>query len=71
MPLIFVPYLLLADCWAAGSLGKLAGRSRHFAVAAVGPVLFYFPRAGLKVLYMLKYHSERGTNLNRSGPASC
>ena len=63
MPVIFVPFLLLADWWAAGSAWKLAGRVFSLAVGALGPFLVYVPAAGWGVLTLFKYHSERGTNL--------
>ena len=63
MPLFFVPFLLLADVWAAGSLWRFVGRVLALAVGAVGPFLVHIPSAGWGLFKLFQYHSERGTHM--------
>jgi hypothetical protein len=63
MPVVFVPFLLLADLRAIGCSRPLAWRLLLLCVGAVGPFLIYVPSAGWGVLGLFKYHSERGINI--------
>ncbi len=63
VPVVFVPFLLLADVWGSGSVLKFAGRFLALAVGVLVPFLVYVPSAGWGVLKLFQYHSERGTNL--------
>ncbi len=63
VPVIFVPFLLLADVWASGSVLRFAGRFLALAVGTLVPFLVYIPSAGWGVATLFQYHSERGTHL--------
>jgi hypothetical protein len=63
MPVVFVPFLLLADWWAVGSVRRLAGRVLLLMIGAVGPFLIQMSSAGWSVLRLFKYHSERGIHM--------
>lgn len=63
MPLVFVPFLLLADLWWTRSFWRLAARVGALAISGVGPFLIYAPAAGRGILWPYTYHSERGTHL--------
>ncbi len=72
IPVIFVPYLLLADLWAAGSVWRFLSRVLALAHTAVVPFLVYAPTAGRSVLRLFQYHAERtASTLTRCGAASC
>jgi hypothetical protein len=63
MPVIFVPFLLLADAWAVASAWRLAGRILALAVGVLVPFLAHLPSAGWSVLRLFRYHGERGIHL--------
>jgi hypothetical protein len=63
MPVVFVPFLVLADLRAIGCSRRLAWRLVLLSVAAAGPFLVYLPSAGWGVFALFKYHSERGVNV--------
>jgi hypothetical protein len=63
MPVIFVPFLLLADVWAAGSAWRFSGRVLALAVGAAGPFLVHIPSAAWDVFQPFQYHSERGIQM--------
>ncbi|HTU25910.1 MAG TPA: hypothetical protein VMF30_10965 [Pirellulales bacterium] len=63
MPVVFVPFLLLAD-WRAGlGWGQLATRVAVLTAAAAGPFLLHYALAGPGVFELFRYHGERGINI--------
>ncbi|HEX4142367.1 MAG TPA: hypothetical protein VHY91_02360 [Pirellulales bacterium] len=63
MPIVLVPFLLLADAWAAGSARSFVGRIVALVVGAVGPFLVHLPSAGWSVFLLFRYHAERGVHM--------
>jgi len=63
MPVIFVPFLLLADWWAAGSGWRFAGRFLALTVGVAGPFLVHLLSAGWGVFALFQYHGQRGIHL--------
>jgi hypothetical protein len=63
MPLVFVPFLLLADLRVVGGSRQMAWRVLLLSLGALGPFLIYVPSAGWGVLGLFQYHAERGINL--------
>ncbi|HEX4142368.1 MAG TPA: hypothetical protein VHY91_02365 [Pirellulales bacterium] len=62
-PVVLVPFLLLAEVWAAGGAVRLAGRVLSLAAGAVGPFLVHMTSAGGGVFKVFQFHAERGTHL--------
>lgn len=63
VPVVFVPFLLMADLRAIGFSRPLAWRVLLLAIGALGPFLIYAPSAGWGVMGLFRYHGERGINL--------
>ncbi|HEX4142369.1 MAG TPA: hypothetical protein VHY91_02370 [Pirellulales bacterium] len=62
-PVVFVPYLLLAEVWAAGSTARLVGRVLSLAAGAAGPFLVHMPSAGWGVFKVFQFHAQRDIHL--------
>ena len=58
IPILFAPFLILADLWAVRSRGKIARRAAALA-AGLGPFAIQACVSGPAVLYLFQYHCER------------
>ena len=63
IPLVMVPFLLLADFQALGLGRQLLSRVATMLIAALGPFLSYAHVASTGILSMFRYHSERGIHI--------
>ena len=72
MPVVFAPFLLLADLRAAAGLGALAGRVAALLLGTLVPFAVDFASAGWDVFKIFEYHSARaGPIWEACGAASC
>ena len=63
MPVVFAPFLLLADWRARGGSSRFASCCLLLFLGAIGPFLLEMASAGWSVLRLFQYHGERDIHL--------